>query len=486
MISMQSTPDVMPDLIRPPFFAREARSRPLAGVALACALACGPLAAWSQAAAGSVSAPSAAAAGPLNLSQAYQAALEQDAVIRGARATAEVRRERLPQARAQLLPNISASVSRNKNKLTATQPGFLGVPVTSDQSYLSSNRALTIRQPIFRPFQFADYRQAAAQVEDAEATLEKEVQNVAVRVAGAYLEALLAEDQLALVMAQKQAYTTQLDASRKRLAGGAGVRTDIDDAQARLDLTLAQELEAKQNIDFTRRQLQVMVNVPVTQLAPLDEHKLELVEPNPPRLQDWTDRAELSSPELRSLRAQVEASRLEIDKARSGHLPTLDAIAQWSVSQNDTVTQLNSRFDNKSIGVQLNVPIYSGGYVSSQVRQAVADLERAQESLEATRRDLAMRVEKEFRGITEGVLRVRALEQAVRSAETSVVSSRRSFEGGARTVVDVLNAEQQRVSALHDLANARYLYMISRIRLRSLAGEADAAAVDELNAWLKL
>jgi outer membrane protein/protease secretion system outer membrane protein len=185
------------------------------------------------------------------------------------------------------------------------------------------------------------------------------------------------------------------------------------------------------------------------------------------------------------LRAQVEASRREIDKARSGHLPTLDAIAQWSISQNDTVTQTNSRFDNKTIGVQLNVPIYSGGFVSSQVRQAVADLERAQEALEADRRDLAMRVEKEFRGITEGVLRVRALEQAVRSAETSVVSSRRSFEGGARTVVDVLNAEQQRVSALHDLASARYLYMLSRIRLRSLAGEADIAAINEINAWLK-
>jgi outer membrane protein, protease secretion system len=457
---------------------------PLARVALACALACGPLAAWSQAPAGSVSASSGVAAARLTLSQAYQAALEQDAVIRAARATADARRERLPQARAQLMPNVSASLSRNKNNLTATQPGFLG-PVTSDQDYFSSNRALTIRQPIFRPFQFADYRQAEAQVADAEANLDKEVQNVAVRVAGAYLEALLAEDQLALVMAQKQAYTTQLDAARKRFAGGAGVRTDVDEAQARLDLTLAQELEAKQNVDFTKRQLQVLVNVPVTQLAPLDERRLELADPTPPRLQDWVDRAELTSPELRSLRAQVEASRREIDKARSGHLPTLDAIAQWSISQNDTVTQTNSRFDNKAIGVQLNVPIFSGGFVSSQARQAVADLERAQEALEATRRDLGTRVEKEFRGITEGVLRVRALEQAVRSAETAVVSSRRSFEGGARTIVDVLNAEQQQVSALRDLANARYLYMLSRVRLRSLAGEADAAAIGEVNAWLK-
>jgi outer membrane protein, protease secretion system len=462
-----------------------ARLLAVAGVVLACTLGGSPLAAWAQAPAGSVSASSVVPAAPLTLSQAYRAALEQDAVIGAARATADARRERLPQARAQLFPNISASLQRNKNDLTTTQPGFGGVPVTTDQKYKSTSNALTIRQPIFRPLQFADYRQAEAQVADAEAVLEREVQNVAVRVAGAYLEALLAQDQLELVNVQKQAYATQLDAARRRFAAGAGVRTDIDEAQARLDLTLAQELEARQNVDFTRRQLQVLVVMPVVQLAPVDERKLELLLPNPNRLEGWTDRAELTSPELRSLRAQIEASRSEIDKARSGHLPTLDAIAQWSISDSDNVARVNSRFDQKIFGVQLNVPIFSGGFVSSQTRQAVADLERAQQALEATRRDLGLRVEKEFRGITEGVLRVRALEQAVRSADTALVSSRRSFEGGARTLIDVLNAEQQRVGALRDLANARYQYMISRVRLRALAGEADSVVIDEVNAWLK-
>ena len=454
--------------------------RRLTRLALAFALAAGPLAGWSQVPV----APAPADAAPLSLSQAYRAAMEQDAVIRGARATAEARRERLPQSRAQLLPNISANATRNKNDLTSTQPGLVG-PVTTDQRYMSGTRALTIRQQIFRPQQWADYRQAKAQVEDANAVLDKETQNVAVRVSGAYLEALLAQDQLALVMAQKQTYTTQLDAARKRLAAGAGVRTDIDEAQARLDLTLALELEARQNVDFTRRQLQVLVNMPFTTLAPVDERKLVLERPVPDRLEDWTERAELSSPELRSLKAQREAARHEIDKAKAGHLPTLDAIAQWSISDSDNPTRLDSRFDNKAIGLQLNVPIYAGGYVSSQTRQAVAEFERAGQSLEAARRDLGLRVEKEFRGITEGVLRVRALEQAVRSAETMVLSSRRSFEGGSRTLVDILDAEERRVSALRDLAQARYLYMVSRIRLRSLAGEADAAAIDEVNAWLR-
>jgi protease secretion system outer membrane protein len=454
---------------------------PLARVALACALAMTSPADFAQTAA---AAPYAATGARLNLLQAYRAALEQDALIKATEAATAAKRERLPQARAQLLPNVSASASRFKNNLDSVTPGFQG-PVVGNQKYSSTNKTLTIRQPLYRPFQLADYRQAKAQVDDANATLDKELQNVAVRVAGAYLEGLLAQDQLDLVMAQKQAYATQLDAARKRLTAGAGVRTDIDEAQARVDLTVAQELEARQNLDYTKRALQVMVNAPIASLAPVDAEKLRTTEPDPGRLQDWTDRAERASPELRSLQAQRETARYEIDKARSAYKPTLDAVAQWAVTDSDNVTQVNTHYSNKSIGLQLSVPIYSGGYAISQNRQALAELERAEQALEATRRDLGLRVEREYRGITEGALRITALEQAVRSAETMVQSNRRSFEGGARTMVDVLNAEQGRVSALRDLANARYMYMISRMRLRALAGEADDQAVAELNGWLK-
>lgn len=464
---------------------RRSGRRPLAALALAVAAATSPLPALAQTAAGTPP-PGANGTGlALNLSQAYRAALEQDAVIGAAEAAAAARRERLPQARAQLLPNVSANASRFRNDLESVQPGLGGEPFRSEQNYTSSSRALTIRQPLYRPFNFADYQQAKAQVEDANATLDKEVQNVAVRVSGAYLEGLLAQDQLALVLAQKEAYTTQLDAARKRFAAGAGVRTDIDEAQARVDMTIAQELEARQNLDFTKRQLQVMVNAPIARLAPVDPDKLRATAPDPGPLLQWTDLAEQASPELRALRAQLEAARFEIEKARAGHKPTLDAIAQWSISDSDNVTRVNSRYDNKSIGVQLTVPIYAGGYVDSQVRQAVAEQERIRQALEATRRDLALRVEKEYRGLTEGALRIRALEQAVKSAEIMVQSNRRSFEAGSRTLVDILNAEQERVSAMRDLANARYLYMMSRIRLRALAGEANGQAVQEINAWLQ-
>jgi outer membrane protein, protease secretion system len=307
-----------------------------------------------------------------------------------------------------------------------------------------------------------------------------------VRVTTAYLEALLAEDQLALVGAQKNAFTTQLDAARKRFKAGVGVRTDIDDAQAKLDQATAQELQAGQNVAYTRRELQVLVNMPVGKLAALDAGRLKLLDPSPNRLEDWVARAELTSPEVRSLLAQRDAARADIDKAKSGHLPTLDAVAQWSVARSDTVTTINSRYDTRAIGLQLNVPIFAGGYTSSQVRQSIAALESTEQQLEALRRDLALRVEKQFRGVTEGVAQIRALEQAVRSAETTLESNRKSYEGGVRTLVDVLNAEQQRVGAARDLAQARYMYLLSRIQLQALTGESNEPVIDEVNSWLKL
>ena len=434
-------------------------------LALAAALACLP--AWS-----------------LDLSQAYQAALEQDASLRAVRAATDAKRERLPQARAQLLPNLSASASRNQNRLERTSPNFLGEAVTTQERYGSSSESLTLRQPLFRKFQMADYRQAQAQVDDANAILEKELQNVAVRVAGAYFEALLAEEQLTLVLSQKVAYATQLDAARKRFAGGSGTRTDIDEAQAALDLNFAHELEARQNLDFTKRQLQTLTNRPVDSLATLDAMKLKLVQPSPNVIEDWTQRAELNSPEIQSLKAQVEAARHEVEKAQAGHYPTLDAIAQWSRSNSENVTSVNTRYTNKSIGLQLNVPLFAGGYVNSTIRQALADQERAEQALEALRRDLGVRVHREFRGVTEGVLRVRALEQAVRSAEQVAISNKRSFEAGSRTLVDTLNAEQQKVSAQRDLAQARYVYLISRVRLQALAGGPKTEVIDEVNGWL--
>ena len=426
-----------------------------------------------------------AATGHMDLSEAYRLALQNDATLRAARAAAESRGERVPQARAQLLPSLRGSVTRYQNKLDSTTPGLLGQPVTGHEEYKSYSRALVLRQPLFRPYQWADLRQAHAEREEAQQNLLQETQNLAVRVATAYLHALGSEEQLALALAQKRAYQTQVDAARRRLGAGAGTRTDIDEAQARLDLALARELEARENVGFTRRQLQQVTGLANGPLVPLNPASVPLLPPEPADIDSWIARAELGSHEMRALQAQREAAKQEVSKQEAGHLPTLDAVAQKVNSLSDNVTRLGFQYDQKSIGVELNVPLFAGGYVSSRVRQALAELDRVEQSMEATRRDLELRVYKEFRGVIEGVLRVRALEQAVRSSETALQSTRRSYEAGSRTQVDVLNAEEARVSAVLDLANARYAYLLARITLRALAGEADAGTIAETNSWLQ-
>ncbi len=438
-------------------------------LALAAACACGASTAWA-----------------LDLSEAYRLALDQDATIRAARATADAGRERLPQARAQFFPNISANMTRSKNDLESTGPDALGRSATTESKYTSSNQALVVRQPIFRKQLAAQYRNAQAVVEDAEALLERDQQNLVMRVTQAYFETLLAEEELLLIGLQKTAYTAHLDAARKSLAAGSGTRTDIDEAQSRLDLTIAQELEARQHVDLARRQLQVLINRPVLEkVAPVDVRKLQLAPPEPASVEAWTTQAEATSPELRSARAQADAAAADVDRAKAGHYPTLDAVAQISRSNSENVTRIDSRYNQKQIGLQLAVPIFQGGYVNSQVRESVALLERAKNRLEEIRRDLGVRVHKEFRGVSEGVLRVRALEQAVRSAEQLAVSSRRSFEAGVRTRLDILNAEQQAGTARRDLAQARFNYLVSRVRLKALTGELRAENIDEINGWLQ-
>ncbi len=421
----------------------------------------------------------------MDLLQAYEAAKANDASIRASRAAADMGRERLPQARSQLLPSLTASVGTNRNQLSSGVPNSLGQIQSSDTDYPSSNRTVSLRQPLFRAYQMAQYRQAQAQVDDTEASLAQEEQDLAVRVSGAYFEAMLTHEQLALVLAQRASYSTQLAAAKQALVGGSGTRTDVDEAQARLDMTVASEIEARQSIDYTLRQLQTLVNQPINGLSRLDLSRFTLADPQPNQVESWIEKLELNNRHLQSLKAQVETARKEVDKAQSGHTPTLDAVVQWSRSQSENVLNVQSSYTNKAIGLQLNVPIYSGGYVNSTVRQALAGVERAEQLLEGGRRDLAVSVHKEFRGVTENMARIRALEQALRSADQLVLSNRKSLQAGSRTLMDVMNAEQQRMLTLRDLAQARFMYLISKVRLLALTGGADADAIAGINQVLK-
>lgn len=416
---------------------------------------------------------------------AYRQALENDATFLAARANTEAAREAVPRARAGLLPNLSFSGSRSKNNTDITQNTILG-PRTSRLDYIAEGQNLTLRQPLYRRANLAQYRQAEAQVAAAELTLDKERQSVAIRVAGAYFDALVAQDQMRFAAEQKKAYYAQWRRAVAMLDKGAGTRTDRDETRARYDGVLAQEIDAANALDLAERTLASITGrpVPAAALAPLDERRLPLEAPKPASFDEWVALAELSNPELAALRYGIEVNRQEAAKQRSGHLPTLDLIAQRSYSASETVSIIGSRFNTDLVGVQVSIPLYSGGAVMSAERQALAGLERARQQYEAGKRQMTLNLRRQYNNVMLGIAKVRALEQAVESAGLALASTEMGVKAGTRNTLDVLNARLQIYGAQRDLGKGRYDYVVARLRLKAAAGTLGEGDIELVNRWL--
>jgi outer membrane protein/protease secretion system outer membrane protein len=423
---------------------------------------------------------------PLTLLQAWQVARVNDPGLRAARAALASSRERVPQARAQLLPQVQLGVTRLANDLSRDGQNSAQQALQIFDRYPSANDTLSLRQPLVRMQQVVGVQQAKSIEAEAQAIYAGEEQSFSVRVVGSYLEILLAQDNLALLEAQRVFLQSALNAARRGLAGGVGTRTDVDAAQARLDLNRAQLLQARQQLEFARRQLQAWVSRPFGNVVGVDGQRLKRMNAAEFSLEEWLRRAEGNAPDMRRLRAQRESMGHELNKARAGHLPTLDFIAQVQRSRSENTLSPQSRYQNTSVGVQLNVPLYSGGSVNSVTRQVSAEVERLNEALEALKADIGVRVHREYRTVTEGVARIEALEMAVRSAEVALDSARKSAAAGVRTQVDILNAEQALSQSLRDLNESRYVMLAALVRLQSLAGESDESLIARLNGLLAI
>jgi TolC family type I secretion outer membrane protein len=231
--------------------------------------------------------------------------------------------------------------------------------------------------------------------------------------------------------------------------------------------------------------LQVIVNQPVENLALLEAKRMDLLPPVPASLDEWIARGEENNAELRALQANIEVARAEVDKAKAGHYPTVDLFAQRSISDSDSNSTINDTYYTNTVGMQFNIPLWSGGGVSSQIRQAAANLQKVKQQYEARRREVSQQVRKEFQNVTEGIAKVKALEQAERSADQAVFSNQKGFQAGTRSQVDILNAQHQRMNVRRDLAQARYLYMMARVRLQGLVNSLNEDEIKLINSWLK-
>jgi len=420
-------------------------------------------------------------AGAADLLETYRAAQANDPVFAAARAALHAGQEKLPQGRSALLPSVNLSANTTYNDSTVQYRGTTFLP-GGNNSYNSNGYGVNLVQPLFRQQNWLAYSASGLQVAQAEAQFRIAEQDLMLRVAQAYFDVLIAQDSVQLVAAQKAAISEQLEQARRNFEVGSATITDTLEAQARHDLTGAQEIAARNNLEIKRSALQQLINAVPQDLRPLgNEFRLEA--PQPDDMEKWVDNAQMNSLQLAIAQAGAEIADKEVARNRGGHYPTVDIVANYSKNAaNGGSFGVGSDSTNKSVGVQLNMPLFQGGGVSSRWREAAANRERANQELENARRNVAQQTRQAYLGVVSGIAQVRALQQALASSESVLEASKLGHEVGVRTNLDVLNAQQQLFSTRRDLYQAQYNFLVSQLRLKAAAGtlsESDLASVNQ-------
>ena len=423
-------------------------------------------------------------ASALGFMEAFRAAQKNDPTFQAAIAENEAGQQNRAMGRAGLLPQISASASRARvrGEREYTAQSQLGSrDVIEPLSYFSTSRTVQVRQSVFNLANIANFRQSRARAEYSTEVFRGKQNDLALRLSTAYFQTLLAQHNIDLAEAKRQAFEQQLKTAEMQYRAGDGTVTDVDEARARRDLSEAQLIESRNQLVVTLRSLQELIGERPTSLAQLKSDFAKQVQPEAETLDAWLDRALENSAEIAAQRRALEVAEREVDKNRAGHFPTVDAYASYGRSQSDSFSSINQEYRTRQLGLQVNIPIFSGGYTNAATTQAIANRERARNELEATVNKTHIEVTKQYSGVVSGLAKVQAMELAVKSSEQALDSTKMGFKAGMRTNVDILNAEEQLYTSRRDLADTKYTYLISRLRLKAAAGvlsEADLGEVD--------
>ncbi len=409
-----------------------------------------------------------------DLLQVYREALVNDAQYAAARATAEAGREKLPQGLSGLLPTIGASANTVWNDNTYHPDGG----AKFDHSYNSNGYMLTLSQPLFRWQNWVQYDQAKLQVMQSEANFAQASQDLVLRVAQAYFDVLYAQEALKAVRANKEAITQQFEQAKKNFEVGTATITDSQEAQSRYDLASAQEIAAINELDVRRYALRLVVGKDPGELNVL-KPDVQLAPPQPATMENWVLAAETSSFAVQVQQAAAELAAKETERARAGHYPTLDAVANYGRANNTNGNDIDT--DVRNIGLQLSIPLYQGGYVSSKTREAVANRTAALSALEGARRSATLSAQQSFLGVVNGLAQIRALEAALVSSTSALESNKLGYEVGVRINIDVLNAENQVYVTKRDLAKARFDTLLAQLKLKASVGSLSEADLEQIN-----
>lgn len=417
-----------------------------------------------------------------DLLEIFRAAKTNDPVFAAAYAAQLAGQEKLPQGRSLLMPSISLSANSVLNDQTTQYRNAFPIPGASGSyRYNSYGYGLSLTQPLYRQQNWLAYTEAGLQVTQTEAQFKVALQDLIMRVAQAYFDVLIAQDSVQLAGAQITAISEQLDQAKRNFEVGNATITDTHEAQARFDLTSAQEIAAQNNLEVKKNALQQLINETPKDLKHLG-NKFHLESPQPADIEKWINDAQLNNLQLAIAQLGAEIAEKEVERGRMGHYPTVDLVANYSSNQsNGGNFGVGSDNTNKSIGVQLNLPIYQGGAIDSKWREAKANRERARHELENTRRNVALQTRQAYLNVVSGIAQVKALQQALTSSESVVEASKLGQEVGVRTNLDVLNAQQQLYSTRRDLYQAEYNYLINILRLKAAVGTLNEEDLGKIN-----
>ena len=416
-------------------------------------------------------------ANAMSLLEAYDAAVANDSVYRSARHENEAAQQFKVIGRANLLPNISANYGYNRNNQDIT---FSSTSQT--RNYNSENGAIQLRQPIFNLDSWARYNIGNVQTNLSDKQLNVSKQALITRFFGLFASANYSEDVLALAKATRDGFKLQEEANKLMAVRGEGTKIALIESQAKLSLSEAEVIEAEDNLTDSRNALATMLGRDVSTLDMLTE-SFNVQPMSPASIDEWKDIALTHNPEMQVQREAVELAAQEVKRNRAGHAPRLDAIASISKSDSDTIPTFKQEVETKSIGLQLNIPIYAGGAVSALTTQAQANYLKSQDDLQTKTNEVLLDLRKQYSIMQSSALKIEALKQSVASAELLVAATKKSLLGGVRTNLDVLEARKQVFETRRDLSQARYNYLVAYINLRKDAGTLTIADLEKISPY---
>lgn len=415
-----------------------------------------------------------------DLMAVYERALQNDPLIKQAEAKQGSSGENRTQGLARFFPTLVATGTTARewqnNKIASLNNLF-----PANQEYWDSAFSINLTQPLFHMEHWVQLSQSDNQIAQAEAAYQDELQKLIVRTTEAYFNVLAAQDNLEFTVSEKQAIAKQLEQAKERFNVGIIPITDVYEAQAAFDQTTANELEAANNLDNQKEALREIIGDNPALLNPLGE-TLPLKKPEPDNLSKWDETAETNNLGVIAAFNQMEFTRKTIDIQRSGHLPKLDLVGSYQLSENESA--FGPRGDTQNIGVQLNLPLFEGGAVNSRTRQASFEYQAAKENLTAVKRTVKRQVNNTYRSIITSISRIEALKATVTSAASALEASEAGFEVGIRTMVDVLGEQRNLYRAKRDLSRARYDYLINSIKLKQTTSDLTQNDLEQINRLL--